>query len=181
MKLKIVKIVEIICTCLAGIIAIGFSFFIIQKIAFENKPISLLGVSIYEVANNEIKDDNAKKSIDKGDLIIAIKNKNYKENDVVIIIDNDKYEVARVTLDENGEEGLIKYGIHQPIEEFDVIGKKMILVNNYSSFRQAVLKPVTIIVLAVVFFGGLITCFVLEKVFTAQNEKTKEEENIEEN
>lgn len=179
MKLKIVKIVEIICTCLAGIIAIGFAFFIIQKIAFEDKPISFLGVSIYEVSNNEIKDDDSKKSIDQGDLIIAIKNKNLKENDVVIIVENEKYEVAKVSTDENGVIGILKYGIHQPIDEYEVLGKKLILLNDYASFRQAVLKPVTIIVLAVVFFAGLIACFVLEKVFTAQNENSEEEQKEE--
>ena len=84
MKLKIVKIVEIVCTCLAGLLVLGFSFFIFQKVASEDKPIQFLGVSIHEVSNDDLKDENTKNSIDKGDLLVTISTKKYKENDVIL-------------------------------------------------------------------------------------------------
>lgn len=176
MKLKIVKIVEIVCTCLAGILAIGFSFFIIQKIAFENKPISLLGLSIYEVTDDRLASKN---NIEKGALVITVSNKNYQINDVVLYEENDKYQLEVIVDDGEGKLSIRRYNIPESIENFNIIGKKLMHVNNYASFKEAVLNPVTIIILGVVFFGGLIACFVLEKVFTAQAEKeeskTKEE------
>ena len=80
MKLKVVKIIEIVCSCLALLFLIGFSFFILQKMLFENKPMKLAGITIYEVNKNELfnEDDKTK----KGDLIITFKKKNYQENDI---------------------------------------------------------------------------------------------------
>lgn len=174
MKLKVVKIVEIVCTCLAAVLAIGFAFFIFQKIAFEDKPIKLMGISIFEVTSNELSNKEEKKSIDQGDLIITLKNKNYKVDDVILYTDNGKYYISRVQSVDNGVVTIPKYG-GLDIEQSNIIGKKVLLFDNYSSFRQTILSPVTIIIIGVVFFGGLIVCFVLEKVFTAQIEKAKEE------
>ena len=179
MKLKIVKIVEIVCTCLAGLLVLGFSFFIFQKVASEDKPIQLLGITIHEVSNDDLKDENTKKSIDKGDLLITISSKKYKENDIILYQANNTYYVRRVFSFENNQlmtESHIIDGTEGSLVELNnVLGKKVFLFNNYANFRQKALSPTTIIILGVLFFGGLIACFVLEKIFS-QNSENKETE-----
>lgn len=181
MKLKIVKIVEIACTCLGGLLVIGFAFFIFQKLAFENKPIEVLGISIFEVNSNDLKDDNKKQSIDQGDLLITISKKKFKEGDIILFTDNNKYYVRKVLKFENNivttESHFFEGSEGESIELSNVLGKKVIVFNNYANFRQNALKPVTIIILGVLFFGGLIACFVLEKVFSNLDESKSKLEN----
>ena len=179
MKLKVVKIIEIVCSCLALIFLIGFSFFILQKMLFENKPMKLAGITIYELDKNELSNENDK--IEKGDLIITFKKKNYKENDLILFIESKNYNLTRV-IDINNDKLLVVDkniidGVD--IEVSSVVGKKVLMIHNYAKFKQFVLNPITIIGTGVIFFGGFITCFILEKVFSKdeENNLAKEENN----
>lgn len=178
MKLKVVKIIEIVCSCLALIFLIGFSFFILQKMLFENKPMKLAGITIYELDKNELSNENDK--IEKGDLIITFKKKNYKENDLILFIESKNYNLTRV-IDINNDKLLVVDkniidGVD--IEVSSVVGKKVLMIHNYAKFKQFVLNPITIIGTGVIFFGGFITCFILEKVFSKDEEnKLEKEEN----
>ncbi len=190
MKLKVVKIIEIICTCLAGLLVVGFSLFIIQKIAFEDKPFEFLGVSGYVVDSDDLKkSDNS--GVSKGDFIIAFNKSSYEKDDLIIYVEEgtNKYKVREVFSAENdtvqikspyiiaGEEM-----VEKTISKADVVGAKIIVLKDYVSFRQTALSLPVIITLCVVFFGGLIVCFVLEKVFESQlkNQKMNEEKIQEE-
>ena len=181
MKLKVVKIVEIVCSCLALIFLIGFSFFILQKMLFENKPMKLAGITIYEVNKNELfnEDDKTK----KGDLIITFKKKNYQENDIILFIESEEYNLSRITSKNDNILSIVKYGLEDgaDIEVSSVVGKKVLMIHNYAKFKQFVLNPITIIGTGVVFFGGFITCFILEKVFSNNDDNEKNKIEKEEN
>ncbi len=176
MKLKVIKIVEIVCSCLALIFLIGFSFFILQKMLFENKPMKLAGITIYELDKNELFNEDEK--IQKGDLIITFKKKSYKENDLILFIESKNYNLTRV-IDINNDKLLVVDkniidGVD--IEVSSVVGKKVLMIHNYAKFKQFVLNPITIIGTGVIFFGGFITCFILEKVFSKDEENNLEKE-----
>ena len=178
MKLKVIKIVEIVCSCLALIFLIGFSFFILQKILVENKPMKLAGITIYELDKNELFNEDEK--IQKGDLIITFKKKSYKENDLILFVESEEYNLTRITSLNDGKLSIVKYGLEDgaEIEVSSVVGKKALMIHNYAKFKQFVLNPITIIGTGVVFFGGFITCFILEKVFSKDEEnKLEKEEN----
>ena len=139
--------------------------------------------------------DDLKKSdnsgVSKGDFIIAFNKSSYEKDDLIIYVEEgtNKYKVREVFSAENdtvqtkspyiiaGEEI-----VEKTISKADVVGAKIIVLKDYVSFRQTALSLPVIITLCVVFFGGLIVCFVLEKVFESQlkNQKMNEEKIQEE-
>lgn len=192
MKLKVVKIIEIICTCLAGLLVVGFSLFIIQKIAFDDKPFEFLGVSGYVVDSDDLNKENDSSSIAKGDFIITISKSSYNKDDLILFIDpnTNKYKVREVYSSEDGKiytkSPFVIAGEESAeittLTNSDVLGAKVIIFKDYASFRQTALSLPVIITLCVIFFGGLVVCFVLEKVFETQlkNKKMNEEKILEE-
>lgn len=180
MKLKILKIVEIVSTCIGVLVALMFVFFICQKSIFENKPMGILGINAYEATNVDLEKKDNKKTIEPGDLVITLKIKNYSSKDIILFKKsfNEEFYIKSVGNVDNDQITTLSYQfgyefVDGTINKSDVEGKVIFTFHNYAKFRSTCLSPVVIIILGVIFFGGFIACFILEKVFTPLPEEEK--------
>ena len=181
-KLKIIKIIEIISACLGGLIALLFGAVIIQKMAFEEKPFSFLGLYVYEVQDSSMEKEGDKDSLSDGDLFFAFKSNKLSVGSLVLFLDDEEYKVRKVIKVDGDTLGVVRlsrsFNIEGEPDEYiksdQCLAKKVFSWHGYTSFRSTVVSPVVIIIIGVIFFGGFIACYILERAFSTKfDEETK--------
>lgn len=182
---KVIKIIEIVFMSVMGVIILILGIFIIQRLLFKDKPVNILGFYLYEIdATESMKKEGDPDSLEPGDLIFVLKQKQYKVGDVVTYqLENKSQPTTHKIIEINGS--IIRtQGINpnnapdDPFDEKYIIGKVVGSWPQFYKFRTVMVSPYTIVTLVILGIGGAEGLSILEKKL-AKKVKEKEEKNKE--
>lgn len=186
MNPKVIKIIEIVFMSIMGVIILILGIFIIQRLLFKDKPVNILGFYLYEIDSTEsMKKEGDPDSLEPGDLIFVLKQKQYKVGDVVTYqLENKSQPTTHKIIEINGS--IIRtQGINpnnnapdDPFDEKYIIGKVVGCWPQFDKFRAVMVSPYTIVTLVILGIGGAEGLSILEKKL-AKRMKEKEEKNKE--
>lgn len=184
MNKKTFKIIEGIITGLLISIIVILSIFCFQRIFFKDKPAKILGIYIFEVSSYSMYSEGDKDSLNVGDLVFVIKDKEYEVGNVVSYLKEGEtkpttHKIVRI---ENGQyitKGINKEGNpseDDPIEYNDILGSVRATWHGFANVKNFILSPYFIIGIVVVFVGSYFGLSFLEKKMLNKGDEKNNDE-----
>ncbi len=191
MNAKAFKIIEIIFMSIMGVIILILGIFIVQRLINKDKPVSILGIHLYEVdRSGSMYNPGDPDSLEPGDLLFVTKQKKYVVGDVVTfqkegaktptthkIIHIDGSIITTKGINPNNDPDA-------PFDEKYIIGKVVLVWHGYYKVKNVILSPYTIVIFVLLGIGGSVGLSALENKYIKKQEEKKnaslKEENKEE-
>ena len=187
MKAKVFKILEIVFMSIMGLIILILGIFIIQRLINKDKPVSILGVYLYEVdKSGSMYNPGDPDSLEPGDLVFVKKQKKYVVGDVVTFQrDGASAPTTHKIINIEGST-ITTQGINPnndpdaPFDEKIIIGKVIHVWYKFGKIKQIILSPYTIVIFVLLGIGGSIGLSALENKFQKKENEKKNDSSSEE-